>query len=145
MYGILVVSHGKLSEEFINSAKMIVGDISGKIKAVSLVEGLSPEDFIDNVISAIMETMDKDGVLILTDLFGGSTTNFIASKIFEKLNKDLMKKIVIISGINLAMLLSAITNNEDNIDIQTIADRVINDAIDNIVNVSKMLNKDKYI
>lgn len=139
MYGIVIVSHGQLARELLNSAKMIVGEFKQKVGTVSLVEGMSPEEFVNNVYSAIMNAMDKDGVIILTDLFGGSTTNFLASEI-HKIIPLINKKIAIISGVNLAMLLSAITNNGDDVDINTIAEQIINDAKDNIKNVSLFIN-----
>ena len=141
MYGIVVVSHGQLARELLNSAKMIVGEITNqKISTVSLIEGMSPEEFVNSVYSAVMNSMDKDGVIILTDLFGGSTTNFLASEIYKRISPE-NKNIIIISGVNLAMLLSAITNNEDNVDLNAVADRIINDAKDNIRNVSLLIMK----
>ncbi len=142
MYGIVIVSHGQLAKELLNSAKMIVGEVSGqKIKTVALIEGMSPEEFINNVYSAIMDSMDKDGVIILTDLFGGSTTNFLAAEIYKKIQLSDKNKIVIISGVNLAMVLSAITNNEDNNDLNIVAEKIINDAKDNIKNISSIVIK----
>ncbi len=83
MYGIVVVSHGYLAKEALRTATMIVGKISGKVAEASLVEGMPPQTFVDIVAKTIEEVYDDGGVLILTDLFGGSTTNFLASQFEE--------------------------------------------------------------
>ncbi len=140
MYGIVVVSHGYLAKEAIRTASMIVGKIDVKIANVSLVEGVSPQSFIDAVAKTVEEVYDNGGVLILTDLFGGSTTNFLASQLKSKLRPELINRVVLISGFNLAMIISAITNDYADATVHSFIDTIIDDSKDNIRDLTQYLS-----
>lgn len=120
---IIVITHGHFGEEIIKSAEMIVGEIDN-IKALSLTPDLSLEDLANktkNEISGI-----EDDVILLTDLFGG-TPNNVASYFKQTMN------IPVITGLNLAMLIS-VTINRDNyisegIRKEELKSRLINDAV----------------
>lgn len=101
MIGILVVTHGQLGEELVNATKKIVEE-DLKIQAVSI-------DWNDNVDEAkrlvkqgIRRVDDGRGVLILTDMFGGTPTNISLS--FLKKGKC-----EIVTGVNLPMLIKYTT------------------------------------
>jgi PTS system mannose-specific IIA component len=97
MVGGLIVTHGRLAIELVNAAEMIVGEIHG-IAAVSL----GWHDDVDTATTMIRNALDRvrtpDGVLILTDMFGGTPTN-IASTFLAQQNVE------IITGVNLPMLI----------------------------------------
>ena len=97
MVGALIVTHGRLAIELVNAAEMIVGEIHG-IAAVSL----GWHDDVDTATTMIRNALDRvrtsDGVLILTDMFGGTPTN-IASTFLAQENVE------IITGVNLPMLI----------------------------------------
>lgn len=97
MIGALVVTHGRLAIELLNAAEMIVGEIH-HITAVSL----GWHDDVDMATSMIEKALERvkgpDGVLILTDMFGGTPTN-IASTFLDP------GKVEVVTGVNLPMLL----------------------------------------
>ena len=97
MIGGLIVTHGRLAIELLNAAEMIVGEIH-HITAVSL----GWHDDVDMATSMIEKAIERvkspDGVLILTDMFGGTPTN-IASTFLDH------GKVEIVTGVNLPMLI----------------------------------------
>src|SRR5215813_15258369 len=97
MIGGLIVTHGRLAIELLNAAEMIVGEIH-HIAAVSL----GWHDDVGTATSMIEKTLERvknpDGVLILTDMFGGTPTN-IASTFLDE------GKVEIVTGVNLPMLI----------------------------------------
>src|SRR6266550_6537334 len=97
MIGGLIVTHGRLAIELLNAAEMIVGEIH-HIAAVSL----GWHDDVGTATGMIEKTFERvkspDGVLILTDMFGGTPTN-IASTFLDE------GKVEIVTGVNLPMLI----------------------------------------
>ena len=104
---IYILNHGKFGEELIRSAELITGKID-KIKAFSLLPGMSIEEFYDNVQSAIKEDSPS---IVLCDLYGGTPSN-VAMMLSAKYDFS------IICGVNLAMLieLAIARENETNVD-----------------------------
>src|SRR3954470_15635566 len=97
MIGGLIVTHGRLAVELLNAAEMIVGEIH-HITAVSL----GWHDDVGTATTMIEKAMSRvttpEGVLILTDMFGGTPTN-IASTFLDQ------DKIEVVTGVNLPMLI----------------------------------------
>src|SRR5919198_1820959 len=97
MIGGLIVTHGRLAIELLNAAEMIVGEIH-HITAVSL----GWHDDVDMATTMIEKAIDRvkgpDGVLILTDMFGGTPTNI--SSTFLDLNK-----VEVVTGVNLPIVI----------------------------------------
>src|SRR5437879_11745175 len=95
MIGGLIVSHGRLAIELLNAAEMIVGEIH-HITAVSL----GWHDDVGTATTMIEKALERvkspDGVLILTDMFGGTPTN-IASTFLDQ------GKVEVVTGVNLPM------------------------------------------
>ncbi len=146
MYGVVLVSHNGLSQAILDTAKMIMGENEyikdDVVQVVELIEGMSPDSLVDETVKATLRVMKNGGVIILTDLFGGSTTNFLASRIIDKFREkgiNINNDVYIISGFNLAMVISAITNNSQEARAADVIDIVINDAISNIRNVSDLI------
>jgi mannose PTS system EIIA component len=95
MIGVVVATHGKLAEEMIRTAEGVVGPLE-LIVPVSVV-GTSP-DMRGDLKAAIQRVDRGEGVLLLTDLLGGSPTNLCVSFLQER-------KVEVVTGVNLAMLL----------------------------------------
>ena len=97
MIGGLIVTHGRLAIELLNAAETIVGEIH-HITAVSL----GWHDDVDMATSMIEKALDRvrrpDGVLILTDMFGGTPTN-ISSTFLDQ------DKVEVVTGVNLPMVI----------------------------------------
>ena len=95
MIGVVVATHGKLAEEMIRTAEAVVGPLE-QVAAVSVV-ATSP-DMRGDLKQAIQRVDQGEGVLLLTDLLGGSPTNLCVSFLTER-------KVEVVTGINLPMLL----------------------------------------
>jgi mannose PTS system EIIA component len=95
MIGVVVATHGKLAEEMIRTAEAVVGPIA-QVAAVSIVAS-SPNVRAD-LKEAIQRVNGGEGVLLLTDLLGGSPTNLCVSFLTEE-------QVEVVTGVNLPMLL----------------------------------------
>jgi len=97
MIGGLIVTHGRLAIELLNAAEMIVGEIH-HMAAVSI----GWHDDVHTATTVIQKALERvrtpDGVLILTDMFGGTPTN-IASTFLDPGQTE------VITGVNLPMLI----------------------------------------
>ncbi|MDI1228079.1 MAG: PTS sugar transporter subunit IIA [bacterium] len=97
MIGIVIVTHGRLAEEFISVMEHIVGP-QKQIEAVCM----GPEDDMEKkrqeIITKVASVDAGKGVLILTDMFGGTPSNLAIS-----ITQD--KKVEALAGINLPMLI----------------------------------------
>src|SRR5690606_29535964 len=74
MIGVVVVTHGHLATELVNAAEMIVGDLP-HITAVSIGWHEDVNDAREDIAQAIERVQDGSGVLLLTDMFGGTPSN----------------------------------------------------------------------
>ena len=104
MIGGLIITHGRLAIELLNAAEMIVGEIH-HIAAVSLGWHDDPDMARSMIEKAIERVKTPDGILILTDMFGGTPTN-IASTFLDS------EKVEIVTGVNLPMLIKLVQMEE---------------------------------
>jgi PTS system mannose-specific IIA component len=97
MVGALVVTHGHLGQELVAAAEMIVGEFS-HIQAVSIGWHDDVNDARKDIEKRIAEVETGSGVLILTDMFGGTPSNIALS--FHDPGK-----VDVVTGVNLPMLI----------------------------------------
>ena len=97
MIGVVVVTHGQLAIELVNAAEMIVGDLP-QFTAVSIGWHDDVNDAREEIEQAIERVRGEEGVLLLTDMFGGTPSNLGLTF----LEKD---RIEVITGVNLPMLI----------------------------------------
>lgn len=132
MSGVLIVTHGKLGEELIKAAELIRGEMTGVISiAVDARKGV--EDLKKEITAAIKKADSGNGVLILTDLFGGTPSNISLS--FLKKGK-----IEVVTGVNLPMLLK-ITDTRKKAALADFADSIKEYGKKNIRLASEILSK----
>ena len=97
MIGMVLVTHGRLALEFIDALELIVGPQ----QAVAAV-CIGPDDDMEarrrDIIDRIAEVEGGEGVVVLTDMFGGTPSN-LAISVMEP------NKIEVIAGLNLPMLI----------------------------------------
>jgi PTS system mannose-specific IIA component len=97
MIGVVVVTHGQLATELLNAAETIVGDLP-RFAAVSIGWHDDTEDARAEIDQAIGRVDEGAGVLILTDMFGGTASNVAMSFLSQG-------KVEVITGVNLPMLI----------------------------------------
>jgi len=95
--GVVVVTHGQLANELVNAAEMIVGDLP-RFAAVSIGWHDDVNDAREDIAQAIERVRGPEGVLLLTDMFGGTPSNLGMTF----LDKD---SVEVITGVNLPMLI----------------------------------------
>jgi PTS system mannose-specific IIA component len=95
--GVVVVTHGQLANELVNAAEMIVGDLP-HFAAVSIGWHDEVNDARVDIERAIERVRGEDGVLVLTDMFGGTPSNL--GMTFLETNR-----VEVITGVNLPMLI----------------------------------------
>ena len=101
MIGVVVVTHGQLANELVNAAEMIVGDLP-QFTAVSIGWHDEVNDAREDIAQAIERVRGESGVLLLTDMFGGTPSN-LGMTFLEK------DRIEVITGVNLPMLIKLAT------------------------------------
>src|SRR5437763_9440021 len=97
MIGVVVVTHGQLAIELVNAAEMIVGDLP-QLAAVSIGWHDDVNDAREDIARAIERVKTDAGVLLLTDMFGGTPSN-LAITFLET------DRVEVVTGVNLPMLL----------------------------------------
>ncbi len=97
MIGVVVVTHGQLATELVNAAETIVGDLRN-FAAVSIGWHEDVQDAREELAQAIARVKADGGVLILTDMFGGTPSNLGITF----LETD---QVEVITGVNLPMLI----------------------------------------
>jgi len=97
MIGLVLVTHGRLAAEFIVAMEHVVGP-QERIEPICIDPDDDMESRREEIAAAIAKVDEGDGVIVLTDLFGGTPSNLAIS---------LMKteKIEVIAGVNLPMLI----------------------------------------
>lgn len=113
--GLLIVTHENLAVELVRATGKIVGTIEG-LEGVSIAWDTDVEGAREQVERGIRKVERKGGVLILTDMFGGTPTNISLSF----LKQD---SIEIVTGVNLPMLIKFF-NLEPELSLQEIAERI---------------------
>ena len=98
MFGLLIVTHGNLGKELLATSAFIIGELESAA-VVSLSASESAEEIRERMEEAI-NSVDKnnEGVVILTDMFGGTPANVALSFLDERSAE-------VITGVNLPMLL----------------------------------------
>lgn len=97
MIGVVVVTHGQLAAELVSAAETIVGDLP-QMKAVSIGWHEDVQDARDELAAAIAAVSGPEGVIIATDMFGGTPAN-LGITFLET------GRIEVVTGINLPMLI----------------------------------------
>jgi mannose PTS system EIIA component len=111
----VIVTHGHLAGELLAAAEMIIGPISF-ITAVSIGWHDDVDAARDEVQRAITRVSQGAGVLLLTDMFGGTPTN-IASMFLEEGNVE------VVTGVNLPMVIK-LASHDGNVSLVETARRV---------------------
>jgi PTS system mannose-specific IIA component len=112
MIGVVVATHGQLATELVNAAETIVGDLP-RFVAVSIGWHEDTQDAREEIEQAIGRVRQDDGVLILTDMFGGTPSNLAMTFLTEG-------QVEVITGVNLPMLIK-LANLSDRSDLLAVA------------------------
>ncbi|MFZ3116008.1 MAG: PTS fructose transporter subunit IIA [Syntrophales bacterium] len=132
MIGVLVTTHGNVGGELIKAVEMIKGAAEGVLH-LSMDQTKGVEELKKEITAAIKKLDQGQGVLILTDLFGGTPSNIALS---------LLKpgKVEVVTGVNLPMLLK-LSEMQEGVSLKDFAVHIRDYGMKNIYLASEILNK----
>ena len=105
MIGIVIVTHCQLGEALIEASEFIIGERPGSLESVSIDLSENAEKLRNKITQGIKKVEKQEGVLILTDMFGGTPSNLSYSFLEEG-------RIEVLSGVNLPVLIQAASMRE---------------------------------
>ena len=100
MIGIVIVTHSQLGDALIEAAEFIIGNRPEAMESVSIDLSQSADKLRTKIAQGIKKVEGQEGVLILTDMFGGTPSNLSYSFLEEG-------RIEVLSGVNLPVLIQA--------------------------------------
>lgn len=101
MIGIVIATHSQLGDALIDAAEFIIGNRPETTVSVSINLNENADKLRQKIVEGIKKVDQKEGVLILTDMFGGTPSNLSYSFLEEG-------RVEVISGVNLPMLIKAV-------------------------------------
>lgn len=131
MIGGVIVSHGRLAEELLNALTIILGE-APNIEAISIGWYDDVEESKKKISLSLKKVDQKNGVIIFTDMFGGTPSNLSFSFLLDN-------KIEIITGVNLPMLIKFVSLQRSN-NLKEVARKVAEQGKKNIHLASALLN-----
>ena len=106
MIGILIVSHAQLGDALVEAAEFIIGSKPEALASISINPNENAELLRKKIAEGIKKVDQGKGVLILTDMFGGTPSNLSYSFLAEG-------RLEVISGVNLPILIKAVNLQKD--------------------------------
>ncbi len=131
MIGGVIVSHGKLAEELLNALTIIIGE-AVNIQAISIGWYDDVEESKKKISKSLKRVDQKNGVVIFTDMFGGTASNLS----FSFLKND---HVEIITGVNLPMLIKFLSLQRSN-NLKEVVKKVVEQGKKNIHLASALLS-----
>ena len=133
MVGLVIICHEDMGTELVRAAEMIVGKIEA-VETVSVKQDSAPETLRDRIQSAIKKVDRKKGVMLFTDMFGGTPSNIALAFLGDAVE--------VVSGVNLSMVIK-FANHRDEKPLPELARLVQEAAQKSIVIASQMLKGKK--
>lgn len=131
MIGGIIVSHGKLAEELLNALTIILGEALN-IEAISIGWYDDVEESKKKINQSLKKVDQKNGVVIFTDMFGGTPSNLSFSFLRDN-------QVEIITGVNLPMLIKFVSLQRSN-NLKEVTRKVVEQGKKNIHLASALLN-----
>ena len=126
MIGILIISHGTLGESLIHCASHVLNKRPPRLRQLGVTAQDDPTLLLPQARSLIKELDDGSGVLILTDMFGGTPSNLAAKLVVPG-------KVEAVAGVSLPMVIRVLTYRDR--DLQTIVTKAISGGCEGVIRV----------
>ena len=133
MIGLVVVCHEDMGKELLKAAEMIVGKIEA-VASVSVKQDSAPEMLRDEVRDALKKVDQGNGVMMLTDMFGGTPSNISLAFLSDSVE--------VVTGVNLSMLIK-FANHRDEKPLAELAKLIQEAAQKSVIIASQMLKGKK--
>ncbi len=131
MINLIVVTHGEFGAYLVEAAESIVGRQASGVRVVSISSRVSVPEIRARLTKALDELASPDGVLLLTDMPGGTPSNLSFPLIKDRAGVEML------SGVNLYMLVSAF-NNRDRMTLPQLVEKVMGDGQKSMKDIRKM-------
>jgi PTS system mannose-specific IIA component len=135
MIGIVVATHSQLGDALIDAAEFILGSRPEAVVSVSIDLNENADKLRKKIAKGIKEVKQNEGVLILTDMFGGTPSNLSYSFLEEG-------HVEVLSGVNLPILIQAV-NNRKQMEISKLALNLVDSGRKSISLASGILKGNK--
>ena len=110
MIGLLIISHGTLGESLIHCASHLLNKRPPRLRQIGVTAQDDPGQLVPQARKMVKELDEGDGVLVLTDMYGGSPSNIAAKLVIPG-------KIEALAGVNLPMLIRALTYRDKSLQV----------------------------
>lgn len=114
----LVVTHGRLAAELVEAARIIDSELGEVVHALSLPWDIDFDEAKKVVLEKIEQLDGGEGLLVLTDMFGGTASNLV----LPSLEKD---RLEVVTGVNLPMLIKLGSLIHRDLDLHELAGKVV--------------------
>ena len=131
MINFIIVTHGEFGAYLVEAAEGIVGRQANGVRVVSTSSRQSVPEIKRRIERALAELASADGVILFTDMPGGTPNNLSFPLIRDE------KKVEMISGVNLYMLISAFSNR-DQLPLDKLVDKIVADGQKSIRDIRAM-------
>jgi len=130
MVGILIISHGTLGESLIHCASHVLNKRPSRLRQVGITAHDDPFQLLPQARKLVKELDEGDGVLILSDMYGGSPANIAARLLVPG-------KIDGVAGVNLPMLIRVLTYRDQ--PIATIVTKAVSGGCEGVVRIPALI------
>ncbi len=130
MIGILIITHGTFGESLIHCASHMLNKRPARLKQLGVTAQDDPVLLAPQARKMVKDLDDGHGVLILTDMYGGSPSNIAAKLVIPG-------KVEAVAGLNLPMLVRALTYREKSL--ATIVTKAVSGGCDGVIRVPPAL------
>jgi len=128
MIGLLIITHGTLGESLIHCASHVLNRHPPRLKQLGITTQDDPALLLPQARNLIKELDAGDGVLILTDMYGGTPSNIAAKLVVPK-------KVEAVAGVSLPMLIRVLTYRDR--DLQMIVTKAISGGCEGVIRVPR--------
>lgn len=127
--GVLIITHGEIGDQFVKTAEStLVGELPLQCRTISVSQSCDPDTIVKKC-QTIIEEINTDGVLVLTDIYGSTPSN-IANRLATSSN------IKVIAGVNLPMLIRILNYPES--DLSELVEKALSGGHDGIIFCEQM-------
>ncbi|MCF8081946.1 MAG: PTS sugar transporter [Deltaproteobacteria bacterium] len=133
MIGVLIISHCDLGKEFLRAAELIVGKLDAT-DSIPIMQTTESEEILKQISKKIAALDQGQGVLVLTDMFGGTPSNLSLSFL-----KD--ERVEVLTGVNLPMLI-AVAKDRERVTLSELGEKAEEAGRRSITLAGKLLNSE---
>ncbi len=134
MVGAIVITHGELARALLDVVADIAGDVTG-IETISIGHRDSTEDVFARIRESMARIDQGDGIVIFTDMFGGTPTNIALTFLEEG-------RVEVVAGVNLPLLIKFV-NKRNEMGFKELLGKLSEEGKKSIIFASKMLKGKK--